>query len=190
MNSVNEKKKRKNRRGHGVRAYLGDFHQTVSGEYVYTGATYSHAPRERSRRKVMCLLWLYSSVMAVAALIPGCIAAGGMINCPYVLIPFGGELISAGSVIWALVSLSTNKDPLREYVYTSTVEAIPWRSLLTAACAGLAFCGEIVYVLFHREEATPGAWLMILPMAAAAAAALGNFYVIRAETWERTEPQC
>ena len=170
----------------GRRAYLSDFHQSVSGEYIYTGAVYTSAvPDGKTRSGVLAELWLWGGAMLVSAGAQGCIPAGGMLNCVYVLLPFAGELLSAISVIWALVRLSANREPLREYVYSATAEAMPRRTVVTAVFAAAALVGETVYALLHPADAAGKArWLPVL-MAVTGAAALLLRRKMRTLRWEK-----
>ena len=176
------------RKGRGIRAYLNDFQRIVSGEYVYIGATYTFVSDSgKSRKSVLRLLWAFCGLAAASGVAQGFIPAGGMRNCAYVLIPFGLEIICAGCVIWALIQLSANKDPIREYVYVATVDVLPRRCILTAISAGLSCVGELIYALLHLGENTAGTWFLALLMAVAAASSVMAFRVIRSTYWERHE---
>ena len=170
----------------GARAYVSDFEQTLSGEFVYIGAVYAYsaAKSKYSRSKTVGLAWLWGAAAVLLAAAEGFVPGGGMMNCPYVILPFAAEFLSACSVIWALVRLSGNRDPIREYVYTATVTALPGRALLTAILAAAAAVGEFVFNLLHPGEVTAAAWLVILLMAGTAAAALLLRRVMRGAVWE------
>ena len=170
----------------GRRAYLSDFHQSVSGEYIYTGAVYTSAvPDGRTRGSILAELWLWGVVMLASAAAQGCIPAGGMLNCVYVLLPFAGEFLSAVSVIWALVRFSANREPLREYVYSATAEAIPRRAVVTAVFAAATLVGETVFMLLHPAECTGKAWWLPVLMAVTGAAALLLRRRMRTLHWEK-----
>ena len=176
---------KKNPKRRGSRAYLADFQKTASGTYVYTGATYVYAKNaDRSRRRTLQLLWLWCAVLVAGVLVPGCVPAGGMLNCAYVILPFSGELICAVCTVWAVVRLSVNRDPLREYVYRATVEALPRRAVATAIFAAAACVGEIVFVLLHTPGSVIG-WLLAAWMAITAAASLLLRRTIRAAKWNK-----
>ena len=141
-----EKKKRHFNR----RAYLEDFHRSVSGEYVYDGATYSFSSANgMTRRQAIGVLWLFGGVLLAASVAQGCLPAESMLGCAYVLLPYGGMLVSAASAIWALARLSANRDPLREYIYKATVEALPGRSLFAFIFSVAALVGEGIFLFTH-----------------------------------------
>lgn len=134
------------------RSYLNQFQRTAAGEYIYTGKTYAYSDTVRSRRQTLARYWTPAAVMLATAVGQGCIPASGMRNCVYVLLPFLISLLCAISAVWALVKLSTSKEPLREYVYTSTVPVLPVRSMFAAIFAGATFLGECIFVLIHGTD--------------------------------------
>ena len=172
----------------GRRAYLSDFQKSISGEYIYTGAVYAYSDVSgKTRQQTMAGLWLAGGVTFIAAAIQGCIPAGGMLNCFYVLLPFAAELICACSAIWALVRLSSGHDPIREYVFIATVEALPGRAVLTACFAAAALIGETVFLLLHPAERSAAGWLLCVLMAAAIVSALILRREILAAHWEKQD---
>ena len=68
----------------GRRAYLDSFHQTPSGDYIYTGATYSLA--NGSGRTAVRLAVLAAAAVAAEAA-PGGFYAPGTRRCVYNLVP-------------------------------------------------------------------------------------------------------
>ncbi len=133
----------------GRRAYLDDFQKTASGEYVYTGVLHHYEGKGMSRGKALAVLWALSAVMAVTAVVPGCVTAVGMQNTIYVLLPYMGSLMSTVSVIWAMCRLAAGGDPLRDYVYRATVGQARLRSLLTAGFTAAALVGSLVCMILH-----------------------------------------
>ena len=171
MSDKPEKKKSR-----GRRAYLDDFRRSASGEYIYTGAYYSRSGGY-SRREHLARLWPAGAVLIAAAVARGCIPvagmAGGTLHSLYVLIPYLCELICAVSVVWALVRLSANPEPLREYVHSATAAILPLRSAFAAAFAAAAFVGAY------------GLPLIALHAVACAAALLVRRFS-KAQQWEKS----
>ena len=181
-----DRKQEKKRKARGLRAHLNDFQRTASGEYVYTGATYALSENTgRSRTSALRQLWYFGGLALALTVVQGCIPAGGMLDCAYVLLPFAAELFSAASVIWALVRLTANPDPIREYVYSAAAEPLPRRGGFTAAFAGLACAGELVFALLHRGENTAGTWILAVLMAVTGASALLLRRSARTLHWEK-----
>ncbi|MBR5114158.1 MAG: hypothetical protein IK101_02575 [Oscillospiraceae bacterium] len=180
MSDKPEKKKSR-----GRRAYLDDFRRSASGEYIYTGAYYSRSGGY-SRREHLARLWPAGAVLIAAAVARGCIPvagmAGGTLHSLYVLIPYLCELICAVSVVWALVRLSANPEPLREYVHSATAAILPLRSAFAAAFAAAAFVGEAVFFAIHGAEGLP----LIALHAVACAAALLVRRFSKAQQWEKS----
>lgn len=181
-----DRKQEKKRKARGLRANLNDFQRTASGEYIYTGATYALSEKSgRSRKSALRLLWCFGGLTLALTVVQGCIPAGGMSGCAYVLLPFAAELLSAASVIWALVRLTANPDPIREYVYSAAAEPLPRRGVFTAVFAGLACAGELLYALLHTGENTVGTWLLAVLMAVTAGSALLLHRSARTLHWEK-----
>ena len=172
----------------GRRAYLSDFQQNVSGEYIYTGAVYAYSDASgKTRKQTLARLWLMGGAAFVAALVQGCIPAGGMLGCAYVLLPFAAELLCACCAVWALIRLTTSREPIREYVYTATVEALPGRAVLTACFAAAALAGATVFLLLHPAERSAAGWLICALMAAAGIFALLLRKESKAACWEKQD---
>lgn len=138
-----EKKRR------GRRAYLDDFQPTASGGYVYTGKTHPFPQGRYTWRQAMARLWLLAGVMAGAALLGGCLPAAGTLNTPYVILPYAGSLVSAGSVVWLMGRLSHGDTPLPDYVYAATVGRFGRRGMLVLICAAATLVGEGIYLAGH-----------------------------------------
>ena len=95
----------KNKKKKGRRAYLDDFQTTVSGEMIYCGAYYGFQGGDRARRRFLLKLAAASAVAAVFSVLSGCVPAPGTLNCFYVLLPLLGSILSAVSVLWAVIRL-------------------------------------------------------------------------------------
>ena len=170
----------------GRRAYLADFQRSASGEYIYTGATYAYsAVSGKTRKQTLIRLWLKGGAAFAAAVVQGFIPAGGMLNCVYVLLPFAAELLSACSVLWAIVRLTAGPEPIREYVYNASAAALPGRAVLTACFAAATLIGETVFLLLHAAERSAAGWLLCVLMAAVGVFALALRREILAARWEK-----
>lgn len=169
------------------KSYLQQFERTASGEYVYVGNTFAYSDPEKSRKQTITEYWIPAAIMMVASFTQGLVPAKGMMNCPYVILPFGGSFLSAVSVIWALVKLSANKDPLREYIYTSTVQALPIRAMFATVLAFAAFLGEFVFVLVNGMPDPQWSLLLLALMLLDACMALLVYLRTKKEKWELCE---
>lgn len=156
MAEETQKKKR------GRRAYLDDFQVTVSGEYIYVGDTYAFQGSKQAHRRLLFQLGGLSLAMVAATVTAGCIRAPGTLNCGYIVIPYVVSLVSAISLVWALIQLATAGTTLRSYVHHRTVEAFPTRSMLTVICSSISILGELLYVLLNGTEGMAGGMLLFL----------------------------
>lgn len=145
-----EKKKRRKRR-----AYLDDFQEIASGEYIYRGPLYYYKEGGLSRAKALAILWGLTAVMAAAVLVGGLVPAAGMQNTVYVLLPYAGGLLSVVSVVWAMCRLTAGGDPLREYVFRATAAQFKVRSILVVLFAACTLLGSLICLLRHGAGSSP-----------------------------------
>ena len=138
---MEEKKKKK-----GGRSYLSDFKMTLSGEYIYTGATYLP---EGDYKKTRLQTTLAGILLVAINLLCGCIPAEPMLNSFYVILPFVVSLAASIRLLWAATRLWLNPLPLREYVLQKTYE-----KLLPSVTVGLIFSAITVaaFVVFAFIE--------------------------------------
>lgn len=149
-----EKKNRK--------AYLNDFHQSLSGEYIYRGVTYTFEGSRKERFHLYYKLLALGLMIAAAGLVSGCITAPGTLNCFYVLVPYMSSFIASFSLLWGLCRLWAGGSPLREYIYQATLDQFQIRGILTAIGAGCAIVGEVVYVLRNGNQGLVSGMILFL----------------------------
>lgn len=149
----------KNRRGR--RAYLEQFQKTASGDYVYTGPSYTYVEEGMTFRRSMAVRCALAGGAAALAVLGGFLPAPGMGGCPYVLLPYVAALLSAVSIAWAAVRMAWWGSPLREYVYQKTAAALPLRCALSAAFALATLLGSAIYLVLNGDDGA-GAWCTIL----------------------------
>ena len=155
---MNEPHKKHNRRAH-----LNDFHLNVAGEYVYDGALYACQSSDAESRRIRRAVWAAAALLVLAIVAGGCIPAPGMQNCFYVLLPYLGEVLSAASVVWALVKLGTDWSTVRAYNYERSVAVLPVRTVVTAVFSALGIvCEGIFFFANDRAGQTIFALLYVL----------------------------
>lgn len=178
-----DKKKKK-----GRRAYLDDFQTTVSGEMIYCGALYTFRGEAGERKQFLLKLMALSAAAAAFAVLSGCVPAPGTLNCFYVLLPMLGSILSAVSVLWAVIRLISGGEELREYVYRATVEEFPIRTALCIGCSGLSLLGEFLFLILNGTEGkTTGLVLFLLSQALVFVLSLLCRKTADTDLWERTE---
>ncbi len=180
-----EEKQKEHRRGR--RGRLDDFQRVASGEYVYTGATYTFSGTSAQRRSALIRVWIPAAVLLAAVAVPGCLDPVWMPDHPLivlVLLPYICTFLSAVSVIWALVRLTLNRDPIRAYVYAATVEALPRRTAFTAIFAAVSLLCALIALAFGVFRSAAGAFLLCIPYLAAAVCALVLRRLLRGMEWK------
>lgn len=131
----------------GRRAYLNDFHRNVEGQYEYAGERYEYCGDEKSRKRATAGLMGLALLLVALVLGEGCIPVPGLSRTFYVLLPYVMELMGGVSACLAAGSLLVAEYPLREYVYQSTLQKLPFRSGAAALGAGLTLAGETIYLI-------------------------------------------
>ena len=119
----------------GRRAYLNDFHRDLTGAYIYDGSHFHFAGD--GWKQVLLRLWALGIVLVVLVLAGG-FSGETMSHCVFQILPYLVEVGAVGSVVWALVRLTSGGETLRAYVYKATVQALPGRAVLVMCAAGPA----------------------------------------------------
>lgn len=130
----------------GRRGYLEDFQRAASGEYIYKGVCHAYQEEGVSLRKALAGLWILTLGMAVSVIAGGCMPAAGLMDCWYVILPWGICLVAVVSLVWLMGRLTAGGDPLRDYVYRATVLQSRFRGNLVMILAAATIVGETVYL--------------------------------------------
>lgn len=78
------------------------------------------------------------------------------------------------SMLWSMGRLSMGGDPLREYIYLSCADALPFRAALTAVFSLGAMLGELLFLLLQGSSQNLG-WSLLFVLLQGAAAAVAFF---------------
>lgn len=169
-------KKQKNAR----KSHLNDFHRDESGSYAYQGA---HYRRETSLTPVL----IFSLSALTATVLAGFLPFEPILNTFYVILPFLGEIICAGFLVWFVGRAASHREVLREYVYRKTIlRIVPF---CTALCVfGLiTLCTAAVFLLLHGVRDVLLTLLFVVCTLAAIACALCAASYAKKITWIRVE---
>lgn len=155
----------------GRRAYLNDFQPNLAGEYVYTGVYYAYDGKDMDFPKARSRVLLFSMLSMLGLIGAGCVSAGGMGNCFYVLIPYMGEAISVFVTAWAVVRLLLNGSRLREYIYGAIIPRIPVAALCSAVFAAVGCVCIAIYIILNGIGGPVGELALLIAAKAAAISA-------------------
>ena len=133
----------------GRKAYLNDFKKNAQGTYEYQGNLYRWNVSKEERLKELVILWIFCAGMLGALLATVCLDAPGTLNCVYVLLPAAISFIFGISVVWGMWKFTFSKNPIREYIYKATIEALMLRTVYAAILAVAAALGEMIYLVLH-----------------------------------------
>lgn len=147
----------------GRKAYLNDFKKNAQGDYEYRGNLYRWNASKAEQRKEAVILWIFCAVMLLALITAVCLDAPGTLNCIYVILPAAISFVFGISVVWGMWKLTIAGNPMREYVYKATIEAMSLRCIYVMAGTGAALLGEVIYLVFHGAgEKISGALIFLL----------------------------
>lgn len=93
----------------GRRAYLNDFHRDLTGAYIYDGSHFHFAGD--GWKQVLLRLWALGLVLVVLVLAGG-FSGEAMSHCVFQILPYLVEVGAVGSVVWALVRLTSGGETL------------------------------------------------------------------------------
>ncbi len=145
------------------RAYLDDFKKNENGQYTYEGTLYRLAGDEKTRKKRICNMLLACGVLLCSVILNGFLPVPGLQNSAFVLLPYAVELIASVSCcvgMARMLAAGRREWRLREYIYESTVQKLPGRSVFAAFCAGAAAIGECLYLFLNRTDIV--SWFVFL----------------------------
>ena len=148
----------------GRRAYLNDFHRDLTGAYIYDGSHFHFAGD--GWKQVLLRLWALGLVLVVLVLAGG-FSGEAMAHCVFQILPYLVEVGAVGSVVWALVRLTSGGETLRAYVYKATVQALPGRAVLVMCAAGAGILGTVLCMIVHGTAGRLAGLLLCLLLKAA-----------------------
>lgn len=90
----------------GRRAYLNDFHRDLTGAYIYDGSHFHFAGD--GWKQALLRLWTLGIVLVVLVLAGG-FSGETMAHCVFQILPYLLEVGAVGSVVWALVRLTSRR---------------------------------------------------------------------------------
>lgn len=148
----------------GRRAYLNDFHRDLTGAYIYDGSHFHFAGD--GWKQALLRLWALGIVLVVLVLAGG-FSGETMSHCVFQILPYLVEVGAVGSVVWALVRLTSGGETLRAYVYKATVQALPGRAVLVMCAAGAGMLGTALCMIVHGTAGRLAGLLLCLLLKAA-----------------------
>ena len=111
-------------------------------------------------------LWALGLVLVVLVLAGG-FSGEAMSHCVFQILPYLVEVGAVGSVVWALVRLTSGGETLRAYVYKATVQALPGRAVLVMCAAGAGILGTVLCMIVHGTAGRLAGLLLCLLLKAA-----------------------
>ncbi len=172
----------------GRRAYLNNFEKKADGGYEYRGDYYRLSCGETEAKRQFRRLLAGAAAVLALILAEGCFPVPGLSRSAYVLIPYVVQLAGAAGVCAAVVRLFVAEYPLREYLYDTTIQKLPFRSGIAGVFGGITLLGETVFLIFNGSG---GQMKMIVLFYVLQAAVLAAIIVFRRQTaqmkWEKQQ---
>lgn len=170
------------------REYLKDYELNEEGRYEYQGIRYGWKMLEEERRREVLKLGLLAGMPFICGLIAGCIPAPGVNHWGFLILPYAVGLMACVSLWIALWRMCWEKNPMRGYVYESSVKKIPFRACLAAVLTVFAAAMEIVYIfLYGTAGMALGAFIFIFLELLSALSALYIRRRVCALEWEQID---
>ena len=145
---------------------LEHYRRNAGGEYVYTGGYMVYEDRGKSRKRALGELWCITALGAAGNIGCGFISAPGTQNTAYVLLPLMCTVITAVACLWTLGQITSEGDPMKEYVYQDSVLKLPRRLIAGAVFSGLTAAGELLHLILSGLWGLPGLAVVALDVAA------------------------
>lgn len=130
----------------------------AGGELAYTGRYYTFQEGKASYRESMRWRTALAVGSAAAVLACGFMPVPALSNTWYVLLPYMLTVLAVASQIWAVCRMAYWGNPLREYVYDTTVKQLPLRTILAMVLSMCTLCGQICYLVLHGLQEGSNLW--------------------------------
>ena len=124
----------------------------------------------REHRSSFFVFYILRFLVLVVLVLAGGFSGEAMSHCVFQILPYLVEVGAVGSVVWALVRLTSGGETLRAYVYKATVQALPGRAVLVMCAAGAGMLGTALCMIVHGTAGRlaglllaallAGAWLL------------------------------
>lgn len=127
---------------------LNDFVKNKDGKYEYIGPMHRYSssiPRSRAYRN----LGLLTGLMLVFAIIAGSVRAAGATHAIYIVVPYIFVVLMCGFLIYHYFELILGKDPMRDYIFQSTVMRFPFYLWVIFIASIITLVGEMIYLFMH-----------------------------------------
>lgn len=138
--------------GKNKRKYLDQFRSNLSGDIIYQGKLYTYDGEDKDRKKAIIRLLMIGLAAFALTVISGTLKGAGNTNTFYIVIPYIVEVGAQGFLIYALLSLLTGGNPIREYVFMNSYGKVHQRAMVTVVSAGVGLMGSILYIVGHGFE--------------------------------------
>lgn len=143
----------------------------------------------RTRKRLLLELWILGAAAMICLLAGGFLPVESFRGCGYVLFPYMVALLAAVAVLWYLGELTGGGEPLKTYVYESTVPRIPRLAVLSALTAVLCVLGQAIRCAKNGSCSRAELLFMLLEAVGAVLMVLLRQSLMRAQWVKRDKPQ-
>ncbi len=143
----------------------------------------------RTRKRLLLELWILGAAAMICLLAGGFLPVESFRGCGYVLFPYMVALLAAVAVLWCLGELTGGGEPLKTYVYESTVPRIPRLAVLSALAAVLCVLGQAIRCAKNGSCSRAELLFMLLEAVGAVLMVLLRQSLMRAQWVKRDKPQ-
>lgn len=165
---------------------LDDFKKNEEGKYEYVGKLHTYTsliPRKRAYRNLGFLTVLILGF----AILAGCVHADGATHELTIVFPYILVLLLSGFLTYRYIELVLGKDPLRDYIYESTVTKFPMYLWGIVICSIVTVIAEAIYILrFGIQHYFNGTMIFIGCMVLSGMLAYIWLLYLKRLSWEET----
>ena len=128
----------------------------------------------------------YSVLTEILLIVAGLFPAGGVMDTWYVVFPYGVSVVLGAVIIYRTAQWAKGHGEITEYVYEKSIKGMPNRRKALMIILGVAFIGELIWLLIHgRQVYFAGSILFLFCAGDAVLLQLTALHAEKKLEWER-----
>ena len=170
----------------GKQLKLQDIRKDESGTYTYQGEMYKFRGDFGAHIKKG---WIFTCIIALAAVGGGLLPATGMMDTWYVIIPYAATVGAAGFIVYRMVHWTSGKGELRSYNYERTARNFGVNIYILLVTSVITLVSETVHLFINGlGEYGKGAIILLICMTIAFLGGLALLKHIKSAEWDVRQP--
>ena len=141
------------------REHLQNFIQDANGEYHYAG---DYFVLQGDRARAMSTSLFFCVLTEILLIVAGLFPAGGVMDTWYVVLPYGIAVVLGGAIVYRTAQWTRGHGEITEFIYEKCVKKMPARRRAMMIILGIAFIGEVIWLLIHGRSYYFGGSILFL----------------------------